>query len=296
MLTTGIDIESIFPAIPQYAATWRPIYYEPIVSSGERITIAVGLLGADGVTKVVPVLREGILDCLYGDKAPNVQSFIDWAVDSLNEHLEKQRTFEGWRPPFEGIIPGILREAIGDDIENIVRQGIMTCASLSELPVENGLEEIDIEESPQSRSWSLGIRNLVAASNASLVEFFDVKTQLTTSKRKTQFNFLHKKYTSNFTVINAAVSSNDVDKAKAKLFDLENHKKGNQHNPIELSDNYELIIRVPLESEIQLTKNRKESINDTLYMLHEFANRENISIFEAHSQQQVARQILNKVA
>ncbi len=34
-------LDSIFPELPTYKGVWHPIYLEPIVGSGERVTVAV---------------------------------------------------------------------------------------------------------------------------------------------------------------------------------------------------------------------------------------------------------------
>ena len=60
--------QSTYMTAPLYQGAWQAIYMEPIVGSGEKITIAIMALGIDKKdTKVIQAIRPELIDCLYGD-------------------------------------------------------------------------------------------------------------------------------------------------------------------------------------------------------------------------------------
>jgi len=56
-----------FPKVPDFKATWIPIYIEPIMHSGERITMAIVVFPDDEIDPYVwVVLSEDALNAAFG--------------------------------------------------------------------------------------------------------------------------------------------------------------------------------------------------------------------------------------
>ena len=96
-------LEHLFPKAPSYKGFWHAIYLEPIVGSGERVTIAVAAIGEDKSFKVIQAIRTELLDCLYGMQAKNIQNMINWLIESANKFITESGFLNGWSPPFEGV-------------------------------------------------------------------------------------------------------------------------------------------------------------------------------------------------
>ena len=122
---------SLFPPLPAYRAAWTPIYMEPIIGSGERVTVAIAAVAEDGSYTVLPVLREDSLRCFPGDGASKLLDLADLCVTSARAHLEHAGTMEGWNPPLEGITAGRATEAHADDMPGILKMAIHDSAFLA---------------------------------------------------------------------------------------------------------------------------------------------------------------------
>ena len=277
----GCDL-NIFPELPTYSAKWVPIYFEPILFSGEKITIAVGVKGADGAIRVAQVLRENILTCMYGKKSKNAQSIIDWSVKSLEDHLNSQGNFEDWKAPFEGISIGDVHEALDDDIQGVIYQGMRTSSSLSYL-----------DEPLHKKSMRTEIRDMIIKKHETLAPCFNKKIKLTNSNFVTTFNFAHSKYISNFGALSYKHLPASVSGAKAKILDLQAHKI---FDPEKSFEKYELILRTPRHDELMLSEKKMVKLQQSVAMLKEIAGSNDISVFTTNSHEAAADQILQNVA
>jgi hypothetical protein len=113
-------IQDEFPSFPDYEGNWVPFYYEPIPTSGERMTIAVAAWDADGLTVSGTVPR-----LLFPYQ--------------LNEMIELMVYTIRWKLEANGIvgvsIPGIsvghIRSGLGNDRDDVLEQAIALTSSLA---------------------------------------------------------------------------------------------------------------------------------------------------------------------
>jgi hypothetical protein len=124
---------SAFPPLPVYAGNWAPLYLEPMMGSGERLTVAVAALGYDGAVRVIQAIAPELLDCMYGTRAAQVQGLITLTMHSLSRHLGAQLSFEQWQAPLSHIYLGKPSEARADTLSGLLRQGLALTASLADL-------------------------------------------------------------------------------------------------------------------------------------------------------------------
>ncbi len=68
MIVFPQELLSQFPVLPEHKATWQAIYMEPIMCSGERITVAVIAFDSDGCA-ALKTLSASRLTALFGDQA-----------------------------------------------------------------------------------------------------------------------------------------------------------------------------------------------------------------------------------
>lgn len=117
-----------FPQLPTYQARWAPIYWEPIMGSGERLTAIIGATGDDGATNVIQSIRSDTLPCMYGAQARNVQGLLDLVLKSFQNHLATYRQFSGWKPPLGGFYLGPIYEARSNTLQGVFRQAMVRMA------------------------------------------------------------------------------------------------------------------------------------------------------------------------
>lgn len=121
-----------FPKLPTLQATWAPIYLEPVLHSGEKITAGIAVTGSNGETMVVPTLSGKQLSCIYGEKdGGSLFRIVQLTLDSLSEHLKESPSILSWETPFSGMSLGQHHETVGDDLLAVAKIAMRFSASFS---------------------------------------------------------------------------------------------------------------------------------------------------------------------
>lgn len=107
-----------FPALPEHEATWRALYMEPVMFSGERIAVAV--IGSDcNGCEVLSVLSPRRLQLLFGAQADGVANMIDMV---LRAAVQQAQNLDEFSPPLSGFYLGAPRVGMGDTRLDVLRQ------------------------------------------------------------------------------------------------------------------------------------------------------------------------------
>ncbi|MEI7100276.1 hypothetical protein ACOIDY_32600, partial [Klebsiella pneumoniae] len=75
------------PAMPATSGRWASVYLEPMIGSGERLTVAVATITSSGEILVKPAIRKEVIEAMYGFKAPAFINVVDLILSSLKLHL-----------------------------------------------------------------------------------------------------------------------------------------------------------------------------------------------------------------
>ena len=128
------------PSKPSHVATVIPIYLEPVMGSGERLTVLIGGIAEDGNLNkdVRQVMRFRILECLYGtEPAKGIQNHIEIVMGDLLRYIVNAKDFSEWNPPLVGMFKGTERKEAGDSWDDIFKHATMLYSSLAS-PYEEG--------------------------------------------------------------------------------------------------------------------------------------------------------------
>ena len=128
---------AIFPDLPSYSAQWTPIFWEPILLSGEKITAIISAVGNDGQILIEPVLRQNVIKTLFPNGHRGAAEMLNWAVESLTAHLCNGGDVLDWSSPMSGFTLGTPRQISSYNIESVIQQAIPLCASLSCIGIES---------------------------------------------------------------------------------------------------------------------------------------------------------------
>lgn len=295
--TTGTGtmsvLNSIFPELPTYKGVWHAIYLEPIVGSGERVTVAVVAIGASCEFNVIQAIRSELLDCLYGAQSKNIKNMIDWLISSAKKHIIDNGTLIGWNAPFEGVICGNAVSASDDDLNGILRQAIRLSASLSTLSLEADRDNEDGQARKYSSRWATDIAEELRVINPDLTAFLKRKIKIGDSGIYTTFGFSNDIYASNFALLVPTNISSSLNFVKAKLLDLETFKKS---QILIKPQKFEIIIGRPSFTDPTIPKKSIENIKSNLELVQEVAEQENISVFSTDSAVKAAEHIHKSAA
>lgn len=285
-------LEELFPAEPKFSGTWQTLYLEPIVGSGERISVAAVAVGSNNEYRIIQAIRSELLECLYGAQSQNMQGMIDWLIESASNELKSNRSLEEWVAPFDGVSVGSLHPAADDSIEGILRQAIRFTASLSTLALDAEREEDELQPKRYSEQWATSVFDEINIINPHLSKFFKRRLKISESNVLTSFGFMNDKYVSNFGLLVPTRLSISLNNVKAKLFDLEALKK----SPTLIKpQKYEIVIGTPAFSDPTLTDKSAKRLRETIDMITEVAASENIELFRAESAKEAAIHI-NEIA
>jgi len=282
----------LFPELPSYKGYWQTIYLEPIVGSGEKIAIASVATGDDAQFKIIQSIRSELLECLYGAQSVNISGMIKWVIESAYKELNSNKNLSNWQAPFDGIICGKRVRAFDENIDGILRQSIRLTSSLSTLALDADRESDDYQSKKYTEQWARSISEELNIINPSLHEFFNKKMRTSETNILTTYGFYTDNYTSNFGLLVPTRISSSLNSLKAKLFDLESLRKSQLAL---IPKNIEIIIGTPSFSDPTLSDKSITRMKNTLSLINEVAEKENIQVFRAESAHCAAKRI-NKMA
>lgn len=281
-------LEELFPEEPSYSGVWQTLYLEPIVGSGERISVAVIAIGTNKQYKITQAIRSELLECLYGSQSQKMQGMIDWLIESVSNELKKNMSLATWNAPFDGVMLGDTHSAADENIDGILKQAIRFTASLSTIALDAERDEEDFQPKRYSEQWIASISDEMRIINPHLSSYFKKRMKVSDSNVLTTYGFLNEKYVSNFGLLVPTRLSTSLSNVKAKLFDLEALKKS--HSLIK-PQKYEIIIGTPSFTDPTLTDNSLSKLRETIDMLSEVAASENIELFRAENSREAAKHI-----
>ena len=119
-----------FPPLPEHEAVWRAVYMEPIMCSGERITVAVIAMDRDGC-EVTKTISETRLRALFGAQAAGMAKMIDLVADSVLRH-GLAGSLENFKSPLSGVYLGEPRDGLGESRQDVLQQAASLTSCLYE--------------------------------------------------------------------------------------------------------------------------------------------------------------------
>jgi hypothetical protein len=209
----------VFPALPAQAFHGAPVYLEPMMGSGECLTVLVAVVGATGM-QVIPAIRPVAIRAMYGAKSENFNGLITLIQESLRDHLEKWRSFDGWRSPLVGARVGDVRPLLADDVDHALRQLILLHASLSAVDDSDDDQETSTEE-PLDAHWWKDVKSAVVARFPTLAPRFHVQIDGRVAGYQFRLGFFAQGLVAHFGLARPDRLRSDSRDLKAKLWELQ---------------------------------------------------------------------------
>lgn len=113
-----------FPTIPKDPSVCFPVYLEPMIGSGERITILIVMIIKEEEGIIHKIIDDKRLILMFGLKLyRNIKSLIDITYKSIWVHLEDIGiNMESYIPPMDGIFIGDPIQMYLDDEDMLLKQ------------------------------------------------------------------------------------------------------------------------------------------------------------------------------
>jgi hypothetical protein len=281
-------LDNLFPASPDYKGCWHSILLEPIIGSGERITVLVVAIGNNTEFKIEQTVRRELLDCLYGTQSFKMQNMIDYLTESIEKELKQSGNLSRWTPPFAGVHLNDAIDAADHNIEGMLCQAVRFSSSFGSIPEKPKKQDDNIKQDSQGiESWTKSILKETTQRNASLAQFFNGKVKSTSIT----YNFLTEGYAANFALLipnNRLTEHSNM--VKVKLFNLE-ALKSKQPNI-----DCEIIISTPSTNELPLSDRAINKLNEQLAIISYVASSKDIKVFQATTPKEVVEHLINIAA
>lgn len=285
-----------FPKPPSLHASWAPVYLEPIMHSGERITIGIAATTENGETTVVPTLTQKQLSCVYGERdGAALFNIVQLGLESLSDHLKESAEFLSWESPFSGINLGQHRETVSDDLSSLVQIAMRLTASFSSLLVTSqGIANVDAiaAHAMDEDRWNKRIYDSVVRDRPSFKDYFNRSVSIVQGAPLSKFDFFGRHYVANFgRLIPAARSITKLrNSAKARLWDLARLRdaagvKGNIHA-------FDLILWRPPVDDMAYSESEMKTLGDTIIELSESAKAEGVTALPVFTADQARARVI----
>jgi hypothetical protein len=219
------------PRRSTHEGRWLPLYLEPLIGSGERICI--GVAASDGTAvEVAGVPKLDRLASIYG----RANGSLTWAAEIALQEISfaaKEHGIDGLadaKAAVDGMSFGQIRRGAGSDLSDLVRAALRQASSLAALDDDGDdmLSSIGSSDSTQPAVVA-AVKRIVATHRPELRDYFNRQFSHRQAARPLQFGFVGHHLAANFTQLSALSPSGlagQVDRAKARLLDLESLRDG----------------------------------------------------------------------
>lgn len=289
MKTPNVDARG-FPELPGLKAKWAPLYLEPILDSGERLTVAI-IVKSGSQAQIRSVLRPEAMRMLYGKHAGGLRGLVELTVDSLDAHLKENKTPASWKPPVTGFHQGEFRDAMSFSMDGIVSQAIQRCASLSSLQLLEIVQEATRTEQEQVTGRLVDrVRDAVSKIDIDLVRFFNQTGKLVEDGKPIRFGFLGKGVVAHFGQLRPARLTDTQFNARARLWELSRAQQ-----QIDLVSGC-LILQIPRKNDINFSSEEIKSAQNAYDELVEEAKSDELSVIKIHDEHDGAGELVKLAA
>ncbi|MBL8445641.1 MAG: hypothetical protein JNK52_16490 [Zoogloeaceae bacterium] len=197
---------------------FAPVFWEPVEATGERLAVGA-VVRFDNQVSVHRIIRDDILDCLYGKKAANTRILIDTAMQMVK--IVAQASMESIACPVGGFSVGAPRYTEPKSIGDALRVCALMYSSLANINSFDELEESDAPAPEEaSRRFSTEVRKVVTARRPDLADYFSRSAVLIDGGEPVRFGFCSHKAVLHFGLLHPVRQASGVRDARARLWEL----------------------------------------------------------------------------
>ena len=283
---------SRLPAEPAYAGSWMSIYLEPMMGSGEKLTVAVAAVGESGEVKVCPAIRPHVLEAMFGSRSGGLTRLIDTIAESLKNHITARGEFEGWKPPVSGVSVGMVRKTFSTDLTGLLRQAVAMTASLAALDLSDS-GETEVAETIITATddrWPKQFHDEVVRRDERLDRFFSQKFVISEPSRPLNIFFLSEKVALNTgRLIPGRGLSAYLEHNKARMLDLRVAKE-KQH--LLARNHFELVVFRPSFDDPTYSLKQIDSLKRSIATLEDACDENRVLVTQVQSATEAAERLL----
>lgn len=233
---------------------WRPLFWEPVGGTGERLMAGV-VHAYEGQSGAVRVLRDDLLDCLYGKAAGGARVLLDTALDMYRATAQTGplTTLDG--VAMLGLHAGPLRRTAARSLGELLHTAALLYSSLANMDKFDEVEEADAPQQEEvSKRFSTEVKEAVIEQHPELAHGFGKGGILAAGGQRVRFGYFTPRAVVHFTVLSAVRQSAGVRDARARLFELQRARD------MAGIENAALIAAVPRDDDPTLGRRQREAL------------------------------------
>lgn len=279
------------PNKPTYSGAWASVYLEPMMSSGERLTVAVAAVADDGAVKVSPAIRPHVIEAMFGTRASAFSALIEMIARDLEMHLRSSQRFEGWAPPVSGVTVSPPRRTASKDMAGLLRQAVAMTASLAALDLS------PLPESPPGTilvpaddRWPKQFEAAAVQRDPRLERFFNQKFVISEPSKPLSFFFLSEKVAMNTgRLIPGRGLSSYLEHNKARILDL---RVAREKQQLLARTHFELVVFRPSFDDPTYSLKQIDSLKRSINTLEEACDEHRVRVTQVQSAIEAAERLL----
>jgi hypothetical protein len=284
--------EKIQIQVPPLSGHWIPLYIEPIVGSGERLTIAIAFQVNNQKFEIKQVIRQEVIDGIFGSSASGFTGIVDAIVEYYKSKCESIQNISSVKPPFVGIIIGSLTPFYAADMNGIMFQAVTASASLGSITFDLETESA-IDDGKSSDRFASSIQLETVKASPILSPYFGRRLSVGNRGIQTKYGFVNGRYGANFGTISPAYVPQYANIIKARVLDLEALKLNCTE---EQPTNFGMIVLRPEKNDLLISGKVHGKIDDTVHHLEDLSMSIGIELIEVFSPVQAANHLIKRAA
>lgn len=199
---------------------WRALFWEPVSGTGERLMVGV-LHQFGGSWTSSRILRDDVLDSLYGQSARSARQLIDFGLSLYAAAANAANDIDSLSSPLAGLSPGPVRATEAKTEAELLRTAALLYSSLAQMDLFDSEDDSIAPQAEEvTKRFSTEVRNLVIQRHPELTSGFGRGGSLIPNGPTVKFGFLSSRALIHFSVLNAIRQTASVKDARAKLWEL----------------------------------------------------------------------------
>lgn len=207
---------------PTIMYSWRPVFWEPVAGTGERMMAGVVFQYA-GEWEGVRIIRDDVVAALYGNSASvGAIRLIEFGLRLFREAARAANSLERLGTPLSGLYPGNEMRTEASSRSELLRTAALLFSSLSNIDSfdEQMEEDVPIPEEV-TRRFGTELREIVSHRRPDLEQYFGRYANLINGGDQVRFGFVSPKIASHFNVVTPIRPGPSIRDARARIFELQ---------------------------------------------------------------------------
>ena len=200
---------------------WRPLYWEPVAGTGERLMVGV-VHGFAGEFVAARTIRDDVLDCLFGKAAAGLRRLVDHGLSMYGAAARAGRSLGPVDMSMAGLHAGPLRETEAGSAGELLQTACLLYSSLGNLDRLDDAEDSDAPQQDEAnRRFGSEVKSEVAKLRPDLLPAFGRGGTLVNGGQPVRFGYFSPKVALHFTVLHPVRQSASMRDARARIFELQ---------------------------------------------------------------------------